>query len=191
MVPWTGSGPWGKLTPMRTLGIRGFPLILASLLPLLAACSVTLQVPLPDQTFQAGALPGTEGRILYPKDALAFNPPPLAPKAVAITGTLEADTPLNATLSFYARLLDPASDPTCSYIPVAQAYACPIGPNDEKAGEAQFANTQSAPLSLGGKNLTQGVAQGKFWLGLEVQGLPAGMVTLTLKNPKALVTVGL
>ncbi|GAA6730896.1 hypothetical protein YIM73518_06590 [Thermus brockianus] len=39
--------------------------------------------------------------------------------------------------------------------------------------------------------MTQGIAQGKFWLGLEVQGLPASLVTFTLKNLKAIVTVGL
>ncbi|WP_298628252.1 hypothetical protein [uncultured Thermus sp.] len=135
----------------------------------------------------------TKGRILYPKDALAFNPPPVAPQAVAITGTLEADTALNATLGFYARLLVPASDPNCSDLSIYNipVYTCTPGDSDEKVGEASFSGTQSTSLSLGGKNLTQGVAQGKFWLGLEVQGLPAGMVTLKLKEPKALVTVGL
>ncbi|WP_114311722.1 hypothetical protein [Thermus caldifontis] len=177
---------------MKPFHPQGLPILFAGLL-LLSACSVTLQVPLPDQSFQAGALPGTQGRILYPQKAVTFAPPLVSPKAVAITGTLEANQSLNATLSFYARLLDPASDPSCLDLnPYGiQAYACPIGPNDEKAGEAQFANAQSAALSLGGKNLTQGIAQGQFWLGLEVQGLPASLVTFTLKNLKAIVTVGL
>lgn len=171
----------------------GFTVLLASLLLLLAACSVTLEIPLPTQTFKAQALSNTNGRILYPKDALTFNPPPVSPKSVSVQGTLEASQPLSTTLGFYVRLVDPGSDPGCLDLASygIQAYACPIGPSDEKAGEASFPGTQSTSLSLGGKNLTQGIAQGRFWLGLEVQGLPTGMVTFTLKNPKALVTVGL
>ncbi|MFN4071245.1 MAG: hypothetical protein ACK4HT_06775, partial [Thermus caldifontis] len=144
---------------MRPFHPQGWPILLAGLL-LLSACSVTLQVPLSDQSFQAGALPGTQGRILYPQKAVTFAPPPVSPKAVAITGTLEADRTLNTTLRFYVRLLDPASDPSCLDLSPygIQAYACPIGPNDEKAGEANFANSQSTPLSLSGQNLTQGVA---------------------------------
>ncbi|WP_243090188.1 hypothetical protein [Thermus neutrinimicus] len=88
---------------------------------------------------------------------------------------------------------DPATDPGCTDLSSygIQAYACGIGPDDERAGEARFQWSPSAPLTLQGENLTQGIAQGGFWLGLEVQGLPSGPVNFTLKNPKALVTVGL
>lgn len=167
--------------------------LLGSLLLTLAACSFTVTVDIPEQSFQAQALPNTQGRILYPKKATTFNPPPVAPKSVVLTGTLEADQTLNTTLSFYVRLEDPSSDPNCmdlsSYkIP---AYACSIGLSDEKAGEASFNSATATTLTLGGKNVTQGIAQGKFWLGLEASGLPSIMVTFTLKNAKATVTVGL
>ncbi|QWK22056.1 hypothetical protein [Thermus antranikianii] len=68
--------------------------------------------------------------------------------------------------------------------------ALSIGPDDEKSGEAFFNNSSSAPLTLTGRNLTQGIAQGQFWLGLEVQGLPQRLVNFALKNLKATVTVG-
>ena len=164
--------------------------LLGSLLLTLAACSFTVTVDIPEQRFQAQALPNTQGRILYPKEATRFNPPPVAPKSVVLTGTLEASQTLNTTLSFYVRLSDPRLDSSCSYIPVLQAYACPIGPADENTGEAQFQSSYSTFLALKGANLTQGIAQGQFWLGLEAQGLPSRMVTFTLKNAKATVTVG-
>ena len=164
--------------------------LLGSLLLTLAACSFTVTVDISEQRFQAQALPNTQGRILYPKEATRFNPPPVAPKSVVLTGTLEASQPLDTTLSFYVRLSDPRLDSSCSYIPVLQAYACPIGPADENTGEAQFQSSYSTFLALKGANLTQGIAQGQFWLGLEVQGLPSSMVTFTLKNLKATVTVG-
>jgi len=164
--------------------------LLGSLFLTLAACSFTVTVDIPEQRFQAQALPNTQGRILYPKEATRFNPPPVAPKSVVLTGTLEASQTLNTTLSFYVRLSDPRLDSSCSYIPVLQAYACPIGPADENTGEAQFQSSYSTFLALKGANLTQGIAQGQFWLGLEAQGLPSSMVTFTLKNAKATVTVG-
>ncbi|ETN88481.1 hypothetical protein [Thermus sp. NMX2.A1] len=164
--------------------------LLGSLLLTLAACSFTVTVDIPEQRFQAQALPNTQGRILYPKEATRFNPPPVAPKSVVLTGTLEASQTLDTTLSFYVRLSDPRLDSSCSYIPVLQAYACPIGPADENTGEAQFQSSYSTFLALKGANLTQGIAQGQFWLGLEVQDLPSSMVTFILKNLKATVTVG-
>jgi len=157
---------------------------------LLAACSFTVTVPLPDQTFSAQALPDTQGEILYPKNPATFDPPPVSPKSVVIQGTLEADQPLNTTLAFYVRLKDPKTDPGCMDLSIIPAYACSIGPDDEKSGEAFFNNSSSAPLTLTGRNLTQGIAQGQFWLGLEVQGLPQRLVNFALKNLKATVTVG-
>ncbi|WP_243028157.1 hypothetical protein [Thermus albus] len=123
--------------------------------------------------------------ILYKKDPLSFSPPPVAPKSVVILGTLEANQPLSTTLGFYVRLKDPSA---CQDL--GQAYLCPIGADDERAGEARFEESASAPLTLGGRNLTQGVAQGRFWLGLEVQGLPSQGGVFTLKDPKAMLTVG-
>ena len=157
---------------------------------LLAACSFTVTVPLPDQTFSAQALPDTQGEILYPKNPATFDPPPVSPKSVVIQGTLEADQPLNTTLAFYVRLKDPKTDPGCMDLSIIPAYACSIGPDDEKSGEAFFNNSFFAPLTLTGRNLTQGIAQGQFWLGLEVQGLPQRLVNFALKNLKATVTVG-
>ncbi|MFN3369025.1 MAG: hypothetical protein ACK4ZX_06430 [Thermus sp.] len=158
----------------------------------LTACSFAVTVDLPEQSFSVAALPNTQGKILYPKKT-TFNPPPVSPKSVSVQGTLEASQTLNTTLNFYVRLKDPATDPGCTDLSSygIQAYACGIGPDDEKAGEARFQWSPSAPLTLQGENLTQGIAQGGFWLGLEVQGLPSGPVNFTLKNPKALVTVGL
>lgn len=168
----------------------GLKSLVLSLGFLLAACSFTVTVPLPDQTFSAQALPDTQGEILYPKNPATFDPPPVSPKSVVIQGTLEADQPLNTTLAFYVRLKDPKTDPGCMDLSIIPAYACSIGPYDEKSGEAFFNNSSSAPLTLTGRNLTQGIAQGQFWLGLEVQGLPQGLVNFTLKNLKATVTVG-
>ncbi|RTG99186.1 hypothetical protein CSW47_16350 [Thermus scotoductus] len=164
--------------------------LLGSLLLTLAACSFTVTVDIPEQKFQAQALPNPQGQILYPKEATRFNPPPVAPKSVVLTGTLEASQTLNTTISFYVRLEDPSK--TCQDLSLygIPAYACPVGPADEKVGEAQFQGTQ-ASLTLQGAKLTQGIAQGQFWLGLEAQSLPSSRVTFTLKNAKATVTVGL
>lgn len=170
----------------------GLKSLVLSLGFLLAACSFTVTVPLPDQTFSAQALPDTQGKILYPKNPATFNPPPVSPKSVVIQGTLEADQPLN-TLTFYVRLKDPKTDSNCTDLSIfynIPAYACSIGPDDEKSGEAFFNNSFFAPLTLTGRNLTQGIAQGQFWLGLEAQGLPQGPVNFALKNLKATVTVG-
>lgn len=175
---------------MRIARLLMVPALLASLAALLAACSATIQIPLPEQSISAATMMDTLGKILYPKDSIrGFQPVP-GVKEVRVEGTLEANQPLDTTLSFYVRLSDPRLDSSCSYIPVLQAYACPIGPADENTGEAQFQSSYSTFLALKGANLTQGIAQGQFWLGLEAQGLPSRMVTFTLKNAKATVTVG-
>ena len=171
------------------LGVRLRGLVL-SLGFLLAACSLTVTVPLPDQTFGFQALPDTQGKILYPKDPVSFSPPPVSPRNVVLEGTLEASQSLNTSLTFYVRLGDPKDDSDCRDLEIIPAYACSIGPEDEGSGEASFNNSPSAPLTLRGGNLTQGIAQGRFWLGLKAEGLPSSAVTLTLKDAKARVTVG-
>ncbi|WP_243095449.1 hypothetical protein [Thermus thalpophilus] len=166
---------------------------LLALTSLLAACTFSLTLPLPDQTLNVPAVMDTQGHVLYPKDPLAFPPPGEVVKAVRVEGTLEASEPLTLTLELYARLKDPADDPSClalSDFTTTYAYACSIGPDDAKVGEARFTLSQSAPLQLSGTKLTQGVQQGKFWLGALGQGLPAGGLTLTFKNLKATLTVG-
>ncbi|WP_038057605.1 hypothetical protein [Thermus amyloliquefaciens] len=160
---------------------------------LLAACSVSVTVPLPEQRVTLAAVGDTLGRVVYPAKPMEFPGVPV--KGVEVSGVLEANQPLTLTLNLYARLTNPASDPNCialSDFTTVYAYACPVGPDDEKVGSASFTLSQSSPLALNGQNLTQGVQAGKLWLGVEVnQGLPAGPVDFTFKNLKATVTVGL
>ncbi|WP_038043437.1 hypothetical protein [Thermus tengchongensis] len=158
---------------------------------LLAACSMSVTVPLPDQKVTLATMIDTVGRVVYPAKPMAF--PSVPAKGVEVSGVLEASQPLALTLSLYARLSDPATDPQCLALSdFTTTYACPVGPNDEKVGSATFTLSQSAPLTLKGQNLTRGVQEGRLWLGVEASNsLPAGPVEFAFKNLKATLIVGL
>ncbi|MGC8905529.1 hypothetical protein [Thermus sp.] len=159
----------------------------------LVSCSATLTLPLPDQTVEVAAVADTGGKVVYPAKPNPFSPPGSILKDVRVEGTLEASQELFLTLDLYARTEDPAQDPDCfalSDLGTTYAYACSVGPEDEKIGQAGFANTASAPLSLSGSKLTEGIKQGRLWLGVMAKGLPAAGVTLTFKNLRATVTLG-
>lgn len=170
-----------------------------SLLPLalgtlLAACSATFTLPLPDRSVRVAAVGDTAGRVVYPAEALSFSPPGGVLKDARVEGVLEASQPLLLTLDLYARTQDPAQDPGCLALPdptTPYAYACSVGPEDEKVGEARFNGTSTASFSLKGTHLTEGLQQGRLWLGVMAQGLPAAQVTLTFKNLRATLTLGL
>ncbi|MGC8968478.1 MAG: hypothetical protein ACP5JV_09255 [Thermus sp.] len=158
----------------------------------LAGCSATLTLPLPDQTVKVAAVADTGGKVVYPANPNLFSPP-RSILDVRVEGTLEASQDLFLTLDLYARTEDPAQDPGCfalSDLRTTYAYACSVGPEDEKIGQAGFANTKSAPLSLSGSKLTEGIKQGRLWLGVMAKGLPAAEVTFTFKNLRATVTLG-
>ena len=157
---------------------------------LLAACSATLTVPLPDQVLDLPGLTDTAGQVAYPKEPLSFDPPPVSViRGIRVEGILEASLPLNATIEFYARTQDPKTDPSCQAF--ASFYLCPVGPGDEKAGEAAFQGSTQAAFTLQGNRLLEGLRAGRFFLGLKASGLPAGPLRLTFKNMKAYLTVGL
>ncbi|WP_234554190.1 MULTISPECIES: hypothetical protein [Thermus] len=160
---------------------------------LLAACSVRVTVPLPNQQVTVAMVGDTLGQVIYPAQAMEFPGVPV--KSVEVSGTLEANQPLTLTLNLYARLTDPASDPSCTALSdftTTYAYACPVGPDDERVGSATFALSQSTSLTLKGQNLTYGVQAGKLWLGVQLnQALPAPQVEFTFKDLKATVVAGL
>ncbi len=175
---------------------------LLGLLLTLTACSVTVTVDLPNQTLDLPGITDTGGQIAYPKDGLSFSPPPVdVVRGLRVEGVLEASTPLNVTLEFYARTKDPSQDPTCTSptFPFAPQgigvepvmYLCPVGPDDQKVGEASFRNSQQASFTLQGTKLAEGIQKGKLWLGIKASGLPSTPLTLTFRNMKAYVTVGL
>jgi hypothetical protein len=181
--------------------MRRVTLVLGLLLAL-TACSVTVTVDLPDQTLDLPGLTDTGGQIAYPKDGLSFTPPPVdVVRSLRVEGVLEASQPLNLALEFYARTQDPSQDPACQLptlplvpqgIGVEPAiYLCPIGPADEKVGEAHFQNSQQASFTLQGTKLTEGIKAGRLWLGIKASGLPSAPLRLTFRNMKAYVTVGL
>ncbi|WP_018111428.1 hypothetical protein [Thermus igniterrae] len=175
---------------MRTLGLS----LTLGLTALLAACSFSLTLPLPDQTLKVPAMADTQGQVVYPAQALTFPAPGGVVKGVRVEGTLEASQSLTLTLALYARTQDPENDPDCLALrdfTQTYAYACPMGPEDEKVGEATFTASRAASLALSGQNLTQGVQQGRLWLGMMASGLPAGQLELTFKKLKAIVSVGL
>ncbi|WP_337845839.1 hypothetical protein [Thermus sp.] len=160
---------------------------------LLSACSIPITVNLPDQTLELPGLSDTFGKVVYPQEALASTPPSVdVVKGLRVDGLLEASQPLTATLEFYARTKDPSADPGCQAPPLGSAgvYLCAIGPDDEKVGEAVFNGSQQASFTLQGTKLTEGIKQGKLWLGLKYQGLPSTPLTLTFKDMKATITVG-
>ena len=183
--------------------MRRVTLVLGLLLAL-TACSVTVTVDLPDQTLDLPGLADTVGKVVYPKDGLSFDPPPVdVVRGIRVEGVLEAETsqPLNITLEFYARTQDPSQDPACTAptFPFAPQgigvepviYFCSIGPNDQKVGQATFQNSQQASFTLQGTKLTEGIKAGRLWLGIKANGLPSAPLTLTFLNMKAYVTVGL
>ncbi|GAB5601509.1 hypothetical protein FJNA_00330 [Thermus sp. FJN-A] len=173
--------------------MRRAPWFLLALGSLLAACSVTVSVSLPDQTVQIPALGDTAGKVIYPANPQGFSPPGSVLKDVQVTGTLEASQSLTLTLDLYARTLDPAQDNNCLALRDFQnvyAYACTLGPEDGHIGEAAFSGSAQATLTLRGEKLTQGVQGGRVWLGAMAQGLPGGNLTFTFKNLKATVTLG-
>lgn len=183
--------------------MRRVTLVLGLLLAL-TACSVTVTVDLPDQTLDLPGLTDTGGQIAYPKDGLSFTPPPVdVVRSLRVEGVLEASSPLNLTLEFYARTQDPSQDPACTAptptfpqgIGVEPAiYLCSIGPDDQKdqkVGQATFQNSQQASFTLQGTKLTEGIKAGRLWLGIKASGLPSAPLRLTFLNMKAYVTVGL
>jgi hypothetical protein len=175
--------------------------LVLGLLLALTACSVTVTVDLPDQTLDLPGLTDTGGKVVYPKDGLSFSPPPVdVVRGIRVEGVLEASEPLNITLEFYARTQDPSQDPACTAptptfpqgIGVEPAiYLCSIGPDDQKVGQATFQNSQQASFTLQGTKLTEGIKAGRLWLGIKASGLPSTPLTLTFRNMKAYVTVGL
>ncbi|WP_117238397.1 hypothetical protein [Thermus sediminis] len=169
---------------------------------LLAACSVALTVNLPDQTLELPGLADTGERVAYPKDPLAFAPPALGVvRGLRVEGVLEASQPLSLTLEFYARTQDPGQDPDCRSpgLPFAPQgigveptlYLCPIGPEDERVGEARFQNSRTTPFTLQGTRLAEGIRTGRLWLGIKASGLPSTPVTLIFRNMRAHVVLGL
>jgi hypothetical protein len=176
--------------------------LVLGLLLALTACSVTVTVSLPDQTLDLPGLADTGGKVVYPKDGLSFDPPPVdVVRGIRVEGVLEASEPLNITLEFYARTQDPSQDRACTAptfpfapqgIGVEPAiYLCSIGPDDQKVGQATFQNSQQASFTLQGTKLAEGIKAGRLWLGIKASGLPSTPLTLTFRNMKAYVTVGL
>ncbi len=156
---------------------------------LLAACSFTVTVDLPDQRFDIAAF-STQGLILYQEQS--FSPPPLsgAIRAVRITGEASLEAPAYLTLELYGRSRAPEGCQSQSWGGQTY-YLCPQGPDDGPLGQLSFSpNSPTQPLDLQGQALAEGIRQGQLWLGVRVQG---GAVdnTLYLKNLKASITVGL
>ena len=113
-------------------------------------------------------------------------------RGIRVEGVLEASEPLNATLEFYARTRDPSQDSACTApLPGVDIYLCSIGPDDQKVGQATFQNSKQASFTLQGTKLAEGIKAGRLWLGIKASGLPSTTLTLTFRNMKAYVTVGL
>jgi hypothetical protein len=169
--------------------------LVLGLLLALTACSVTVTVDLPDRSLDLPGLTDTGGKVVYPKDGLSFDPPPVdVVRGIRVEGVLEASEPLNATLEFYVRTQDPSRDSACTAPPfpgVENIYFCSIGPDDQKVGQATFQNSQQASFTLQGTKLTEGIKAGRLWLGIKASGLPSAPLRLTFRNMKAYVTVGL
>ncbi len=73
--------------------MRRLTLVLGLLLAL-TACSVTVTVALPDQTLDLPGLADTGGKVVYPKDGLSFDPPPVdVVRGIRVEGVLEAPGP--------------------------------------------------------------------------------------------------
>lgn len=151
-------------------------------------CSVTLTIKLPDQRFQA-ASPGIPGVVFYPAEAVSFSPLPGSVTALRVQGKVYASRPLNTTLVFRARLQSPQSNASCTLLSSYEVYACMVGVADAKVGEATFLGDGQADLTLQGSMLASGVRQGRFWLGLEGQGLPTDPVELLFTDLTAYVTL--
>jgi hypothetical protein len=116
-------------------------------------------------------------------------------RGIGVEGVLKASEPLNITLGFYARTQDPSQDPACTAFTLPGAgssiYFCSTDPKDQKVGQATFQNSQQASFTLQGTKLTEGIKAGRLWLGIKASGLPSTSLTLTFRNMKAYVTVGL
>lgn len=157
-------------------------------LGLLAACSVTVTVPLPNQTLALTA-PNTVGRVIYPKDPLAFPPPPVQAVRIVITGEAELSPYAPLSLDVYARVSAPSGCLEYSTI-----YVCDISREDTYVGQIDLSKASPTSFTLGeqgGETLAQGVNQGRLWLGVKVGGTGSSGATLTLKNMTATVTVRL
>jgi hypothetical protein len=173
--------------------------LVLGLLLVLTACSVTVTVDLRDQSLDLPGLADSGGKVVYPKDGLSFNPPSVdVVRGIRVEGVLKASEPLNITLEFYARTQNPSQDDACTAFTLPGAgssiYFCSIGPNDQKdqkVGQATFQNSQQASFTLQGTKLAEGIKAGRLWLGIKASGLPSTPLTLTFRNMKAYVTVGL
>ena len=154
-------------------------------LGLLAACSVTVTVPLPDQTLTLIAS-NTAGKVIYPKDPLAFSPPPVQALRIVVTGEAELSPHVPLSLDVHARASAPSG--CLEYFDI---YVCDISPEDTYVGRIDLTKASRTSFTLGeqgGEILAQGVNQGRLWLGVKVGGTGSPNATLTLKNMTATVT---
>ena len=169
--------------------------LIPGLLLVLAACSLTVTVPLPDQSLNLPGVTDTGGGIVYSGSALSFDPPPVdVVQGIRVEGAIEASQPLNATLEFYARTQDPNQDPACTTPTFpgggSGVYFCTGSSEDQEVGQVTFQNSQQASFTLQGVKLAEGIKAGRLWLGIKASGLPPTPLTLTFHNMKAYVTVG-
>lgn len=154
-------------------------------LGLLAACSVTVIVNLPDQTLPLTAS-NTVGKVIYPKDPLAFSPPPVQALRIVVTGEAELSPYAPLSLDVYARASAPLGCFGYSTI-----YVCDISPEDTYVGQIDLTKASRTSFTLGqqgGETLAQGVNQGRLWLGVKVGGTGSPNATLYLKKMTATVT---
>jgi hypothetical protein len=169
--------------------------LIPGLLLAFTACSLTVTLPLPDQSLNLPGLTDTGGGVVYPGNGLSFDPPPVnVAQGIRVEGAIEASQPLNVTLEFYARTQDPSQDPACATPPFlgggSGAYFCTGSWGDQKVGQATFQNSERASFTLQGSELAEGIKAGRLWLGIKASGLPSTPLTLTFRNMKAYVTVG-
>jgi hypothetical protein len=169
--------------------------LILGLLLALTACSLTVTLPLPDQSLDLPGLTDTRGGVVYPGNGLSFDPPPVdVVQGIRIEGAIEASQSLNATLEFYARTQDPNQDPACTTPTFpgggSGVYFCTGSSEDQEVGQVTFQNSQQASFTLQGAKLAEGIKAGRLWLGIKASGLPPTPLTLTFHNMKAYVTVG-
>lgn len=163
--------------------------VLAGLLTLglLAACSAPVTVRLPDQTFPISA--STLGKVIYPKDPLSFERPPVRATKVVVRGEAELSSYFPLSLDVYARVSEPSE---CSEF--FDVYVCGADHEGTLVGRIDPKEASSTSFTLGeqgGEALAQGINQGRLWLGVKVGGTRSLDTTLTLKNMTATVTVRL
>lgn len=172
---------------------RRRPLVAAlALVLLVAGCgNLPIRIALQSATVDLSVVTNTQGEVLYPSAASAFQKASVNVASATVDGTLSANNLSGSTtFTFYGRTQDPATDTNCFKVIGFPYYACPAAQEAATTGPMTLSpSAPSSALHLTGKVLATAADKGRIWLGAAVQGSTSTNATLDFTHLVASVTL--